>query len=134
MESGILNNGLKLSIKLPLEVRISYSFSTLERLQKGVMGLCNAAGLLKELQLQIPYTFRIKDSVVAENNGIFDFQGNLSQTLPVFEISSGHLLQVLVGYHSFDELIHEIEIYDNDKFKEVNLLLPKQNCYIIDEY
>ena len=126
--------GLKLSIKLPPEVRISYSFSTLERLQKGVMGLCNAAGLLKELQLQIPYTFRIKDSVVAENNGIFDFQGNLSQALPVFEISSGHLLQVLVGYHSFDELIHEIEIYDNDKFEEVNLLLPKQNCYIIDEY
>ena len=126
--------GLKFSAKLPPEVEIFYPFSVLEKLQKGVMGLCDAAGLLKVLNLQIPYSFRVKDSVVPENNGIFDFCGNSCQTEPVFEISAGHLLQVLVGYHSFNELKNEIEIYDAEKFEEIDLLLPKQSCYIIDEY
>jgi len=126
--------GLKFSAKLPPEVEISYPFTVLERLQKGVMGLCNVENLLKILNLQIPYPFCVKDLVVPENNGVFDFQGNPCQSEPVFEISAGHLLLVLVGYHSFHELRNEIVIYDAEKFQEIDLLLPKQNCYIIDEY
>lgn len=126
--------GLKFAAKLPPELEISFPFATTERMQKGVMGLCNAAALLKTLHLHIPYSFRIKDTVVPENNGVFDFQGNLCQSEPVFEISAGHLLQVLVGYHSFSELKNEIMIYDIEKFSEIDLLLPKQDCYIIDEY
>ncbi|MBQ2880419.1 MAG: sterol carrier protein domain-containing protein, partial [Anaerotignum sp.] len=127
-------SGLKFSAKLPPDAEISYDFTVLEKLQKGVMGLCDATGLLKALDLQIPYSFRVKDTVVPENNGIFNFQGNASHAEPVFEISAGHLLQVLVGYHSFNELKNEITIYDTEKFEEIDLLMPKQNCYIIDEY
>jgi len=126
--------GINFSAKLPPEVEISYPFTTLEKLQKGVMGLCDAAGLLKALDLKIPHSFRIKDTVVPENNGVFDFRGNASQTEPVFEISAGHLLQVLVGYHSFHELKDKITIYDKEKFEKIDMLLPKQECYIIDEY
>lgn len=126
--------GLKFTAKLPPEVNVSYPFATLERLQKGVMGLCNAAGLLKVLNLPIPYGFKIKDTVVPGNNGVFDFQGNPYLHEPVFEISAGHLLQVLVGYHTLNELKNEIMIYDAEKFAEIDSLLPKQDCYIIDEY
>ena len=126
--------GLKLKVKLPPEIDISLPYTSSERKQKGVMGLCNVQELLKQLSLPIPYGFQVKDSVVEENNGIFDFNGEAYDGSPVFEISAGHLLQVLVGYHTLEELRDDIRIADEVKFKEINELLPKQDCYIIDEY
>lgn len=126
--------GLAFSAKLPPELYLSFPFGKLIKKQKGVMGLCNAPALLKALELEIPYGFKVRDAVVPENNGIFDFKGNHYTKEPVFEISAGHLLQVLVGYHSLNELKSEIELFDEEKFLEIDALLPKQNCYIIDEY
>lgn len=129
-----LGKGLVFSAKLPPELYLSFPFGKLERKQKGVMGLCNGPALLKSLDLEIPYGFKMNDHVVSENNGVFDFKGNHYTSDPVFEISAGHLLQVLVGYHSLRELEKEIVVFDKEKFDGINALLPKQNCYIIDEY
>ena len=129
-----LGHGLKFSAKLPPDIEISYPFATLEKMQKGVMGLCNAAALLKTLHLSVPYGFKLKDPVIAEHNDVFTFNGEHYAGDPVFEISAGHLLQVLVGYHSLQELRNEMIIYDEAKFNEIDHCLPKQNCYIIDEY
>ena len=129
-----LATGLNFKAKLPPEINISFSFTELERVQKGVMGLCNIKELLEKLNLDIPYGFRLKDDVVPENNSCFDFKGQIYWGDPVFEISAGHFQQVLVGYHSLDELKSEITVYNEVKFEEINALLPKQNCYIIDEY
>lgn len=129
-----LGAGLKFSAKLPPEIELSYSFAKLERKQKGVMGLCNVSGLLKALELDIPYCFKLNDPVVPDNNGVFDFKGNITSETPVFELSAGHLLQVLTGYYSLIELKNDLHVFDEEKLKEINNLLPKQNCYIIDEY
>lgn len=129
-----LGSGLKFTAKLPPEIQLSFPFATIERMQKGVMGLCNVSALLKQLELDIPYAVKVNDHVVPENNGCYDFKGELYDEEPVFEISAGHFLQVLIGYHSLDELKNEIVIFDDKRFREINLLLPKQNCYIIDEY
>lgn len=129
-----LGKGLSFSAKLPPNIYLSFPFGRLTRKQKGVMGLCNAPALLKALNLNIPYGFRIRDAVVPENNGVFDFKGSTYIDEPAFEISAGHLLQVLVGYHSLCELEKEILVFDRNKFDRINALLPKQNCYIIDEY
>lgn len=126
--------GLKCTVKLPPEITLSYPFATLERVQKGVMGLCNVSALLKALELHFPYGFLVKDAVIPENNGCFDCKGEPYKEAPAFEISAGHLLQLLVGYHSLDELRQEINIFDEEKFAELDKLLPKQNCFIIDEY
>lgn len=126
--------GLKFSAKLPPELYLGFSFTKLTRKQKGVMGLCNVSALLEALEFDIPYGFQVNDHVVPENNGVFDFKGAVYNDNPVFEISAGHLLQVLVGYHSLNELRKEIQILDEGKFSKINELLPKQNCYIIDEY
>ena len=135
MEGLLLQaEGLQFSAKLPPELYLRFSFAKLKKKQKGVMGLCNASALLKALELDIPYGFQLNDSVVPENNGTFDFKGEAYQKEPVFEISAGNLLQVLVGYHSLDELRNQISVFDEAKFEEINKLLPKQNCYIIDEY
>lgn len=126
--------GLRFSAKLPPELYLGFSFAKCQRKQKGVMGLCNAAALLEALDLDIPYSFQLKDHVVPENNGIFNFKGKISEEEPAFEISAGHLLQVLVGYYSLEELRNDIRIFQKEKFDKINHLLPKQNCYIIDEY
>ena len=129
-----LAEGLQFSVKLPPEIEISYPFTTLEKIPKGVMGLCNIGILLQNLQLNVPYGFTVKDHIVPENNGTFDFRGLPYSGKSIFEISAGHLLQILVGYHSLEELRSEIIIHDEEKFTTINSLLPKQNCYIIDEY
>lgn len=129
-----MGTGLKLSVKLPPDVVLTFPFTTLERVQKGVMGLCNLSALLKVLQLNVPYGFKVKDHVVPENNGCFDFKGELYKGEPVFEISAGHLLQVLVGYHSLNEMREKTTILNEVRFAEIDQLLPKQNCFIIDEY
>ena len=126
--------GLRFSAKLPPELYLYFPHTKLTRKQKGVMGLCNASALLKHLQLEIPYGFRLYDPVIKENNGNFDFNGNAYTDIPVFDISAEHLLQVLVGYHSLNELRNKLNIADELKFAEINSFLPKQKCYIIDEY
>ena len=125
-------DGLVFYAKLPPEMKLP--FAKTERKQKGVMGLCNASALLQALQLELPYAFRLTDIVIPENNGVFNFRGESSAETPVFEISAGHLLQVLVGYHSFAEIRSELKIFDEEKYKELDAFLPKQKCYIIDEY
>lgn len=126
--------GLSFSAKLPPDLQLSFPFAKMQKKQKGVMGLCNAPALLQALRLRVPYAFHLKDTVIAENNGIFDFQGNPSAQAPVFEISAGHLLQVLVGYRSLSEIRKDLKVFDEEGFKKLDAFLPKQRCYIIDEY
>lgn len=129
-----VGRGLSFSAKLPPALYLSFPFGKLVRKQKGVMGLSDVSALLQVLDLNIPYGFQINDSVILENNGVFDFKGNKYAKEPVFQISAGHFLQALVGYCSLEELKNEMKIYDEAKFQEMDALLPKQNCYIIDEY
>ena len=131
---GLLSyyQGTVFTAKLPPEIDII--LENAERKQKGVMGLCNISLLLKQLDLNIPYTFSLKDPVVPENNGLFSFQGERSDKKPVFEIEAGILLQVLVGYFALSECKDRITVFDETKFNEIDCKLPKQKCYIIDEY
>ncbi len=129
---GLLHqaDGLSFSAKLPPETELP----VLRKRQKGVMGLCDASALLRSLQLEIPYAFRLTDTVVSQNNGVFDFRGQFSAEQPVFEISAGHLMQALVGYRTLSECSGEIKIFEEEHFRQIDAFLPKQHCYIIDEY
>lgn len=129
-----LAEGCRFSAKLPPELYVAFPFAKLNRKQKGVMGLCNVSALLEALQLSIPYTVQITDSVIAENNGIFAFTGKKSEQPPVCVISAGHFLQVLIGYRSLEEIQKEVQILDEAAFADLDILLPKRHCYIIDEY
>ncbi|MCI8703873.1 MAG: GNAT family N-acetyltransferase [Anaerotignum sp.] len=126
--------GRALTVKLPPGLLLSCPFGKMMRRQKGVMGLCNMQELLRLLDLNLPYGFSVIDSVIAENNGCFDFKGNPYNKASVFEIEAGRLLQVLAGYHTLGELKQTIKIYDMAAFEEIDRLLPKCSCYIIDEY
>lgn len=129
-----LAEGCRFSAKLPPELYLSFPFAKLKKRQKGVMGLCNLSALMQALDMVFPYAFRVQDAVVGENNGCFDCKGDQSDEPPVFEISAGHLLQVLVGYRTLEELREHIRIFAEEKFAEIDGYLPKCHCYIIDEY
>lgn len=126
--------GRSLTVKLPPDRMVACHFGKMVRRQKGVMGLCNLQKLLGLLDLDFPYGFAVRDSVIAENNGCFDCKGNPYGKEPVFEIEAGRFLQVLAGYHTLGELEHSIKIYDEAAFRQIDRLLPKCSCYIIDEY
>lgn len=127
-------SGRALSVKLPPDLYIHSPFGRVIRRQKGVMGLCNLPELLALLDLEIPYGFAVKDTIVAENTGCFDFKGKPYSGVPAFEMDAGHFLQVLAGYCTLSELENSIKINDGAAFAQINRLLPKCSCYIIDEY
>lgn len=124
----------KVSAKLPTCVDLEVPFATKERKQKGVAGLVSAKKFLEELQLNCPYTMEIVDTFVAENNGIFTFSGQKSTKPPVIKWEVSTFVQVLVGYYSLDEVREKIEVFDEEAFSYINQMLPKEHCYIIDEY
>lgn len=126
--------GLSFSAKLPPKTKIDFPFAQKKIKQKGVMGLVNIQFLLKQLGLQSEVAFFVTDQVVPENQGCFLLDGSQSENKPAFSIPAGRLMQVLVGYHTLEEQRCYIEVYDEIGFEKINQLLPKQNCFIIDEY
>lgn len=126
--------GLSLSVKLPPETSLTFSFTQSEVKQKGVMGLVDLPLLLQKLGLASEASFAVKDTVIEQNNGCFTLDGTVSSKQPAFEIPSGRLLPVLVGYQSLEEQKEWMTIYDTKGFLEIQQKLPKVNCYIIDEY
>ena len=131
---GLISCHQDVSVTAKLPPEIDNILENVERRQKGVMGLCNISLLLKQLDLNVPFAFSVKDHVVPENNGVFTFQGERSDDNPVFEIEAGILLQILVGYLALSECKDKITVFDETKYNEIDHKLPKQKCYIIDEY
>ena len=129
-----LYEGYRISVKLPPDILPEYVFGELKKLPKGVAGAINIPKLLQVLDIKSPYSVEITDDVVLKNTGIFNLNGLPSGKEAAFRIEAGRFLQVLIGYHSLEEIRNEIEIFDEDAFLDISSRLPKQKCYIIDEY
>ena len=65
----------------------------------GAMGsITNIQKLLFEYGSSCPFIIKVTDTFIPENNGIYDFSGNVSLKAPDLELTSGQLLQALSGY------------------------------------
>lgn len=123
----------KLSVKLPPQaVGWQADLPAVIR-QKGVAGACNIEGIMTALAIDCPYGVAIFDPVVQENNGNFYFSANHYEN-PSIKISAGHFLGVLLGYVSLHEVRPHVTIYDEEGYQALCAVLPKCQCYIIDEY
>ena len=71
-----------------------------------------------------------------KNNGVYLFNGEKTENNAHMEISSGQLMRLINGYMSLEELASSGNalIYDKIACVEISKMLPKQNCFIIDEY
>lgn len=108
-----------------------------KRIAKSVMAPIHIPMLLKQLELSFSFLVEIRDDIIAENNGIWDCHGNKQDHKPAFSISSGHFLQLLLGYLSFEEAVPFLELYDTKIAEEAKAVFSgkeKDFCYIIDEY
>lgn len=129
-----IGRGKEISVKLPPEVISKQPVGEVKRQQKGVAGVANMQGLLKALAISCDHAVEILDHVVAKNQGVFSLDGEVSEKKPAIKVDAGHFLGVLLGYVTLNEIREFVTIYDEVGFENLNVLLEKRNCYIIDEY
>ncbi|HOD93299.1 MAG TPA: GNAT family N-acetyltransferase [Clostridia bacterium] len=100
------------------------------------MGIVNIRQLLKTICNNSDYRVKITDSFFDKNNGVYLFNGEKTENNAHMEISSGQLMRLINGYMSLEELASSGNalIYDKIACVEISKMLPKQNCFIIDEY
>ncbi|HQM96100.1 MAG TPA: GNAT family N-acetyltransferase [Clostridia bacterium] len=104
--------------------------------EQNSMGIINVSELLKVICNNSDYRIKVTDSFYKENNGIYLFNGQKSEGKCHLEMPSGQLMQLLTGFRSLEELASSgnAVIHDKTACDEIARMLPKQNCFIVDEY
>ncbi len=119
---GILNKLSNLdkpcTVKLPLNTTPT-----------AVATITDAKALLKNFDL--PYSIEVMDDNLPHNNGVFSLDG--AQHRPIMKISAPSLMELLSGYLDFNQIC-DIIVYCDKGCRELSALLPKQKCYMIEEY
>jgi len=128
--------GRRLECKLPPDAVIDVKDAITELRPQGVAGIASLPVLLKSVIDIAEYSVEVNDKVVSQNNGCFDLSGRKTEKKPQIRISSGHLMQLIEGYKTIDELSaeNEIEICDHNVIDDFRKIFSKQNCFIFDEY
>lgn len=127
---------LTLLAKLPPEQKVCLSFGKGELKQKAVMGSVNLPRLLSIICGKKGYSIGITDTIVKENQGVFNLAGEAVTGALDIELSAGALTQVIVGYCTLQELKEagKAVIHNFEHAKEIQQQLQPIPCYIIDEY
>lgn len=89
----------------------------------------NASGFLKCFNL--PFSLEVTDDNMPENNGVFSMDSQVHR--PCARLSSSSLIEIFSGYLDFFDT-DDIIIYDRGDFNQLRSFLPKENCYMIEEY
>lgn len=132
-----LNAGRNLTAKLPPDLGREIKAPVPVSVEpQGSAGIVNLPALLKRLVNLPEFIVAVSDSAVPQNCGTFTLDGTPSSRPPVLEIDSGSLTQFLFGYRSLAELAERpsVTVFDPDAAVRLDRLLPKQCCFIIDEY
>lgn len=127
----------KLFLKFPPDTQVQLSGIEKTIQPMGVMGACHVPLLLETLGCGLDFVISVQDCIIQENNGIFNFKGqSVSNRKPHISLDAGHLLQFLLGYCSLSELEEQNHavLLDKEAAKQLDLLFPKQICFIIDKY
>lgn len=131
-----ISNGRKLSMKLPPDIGIEIVADSDETKPKGVAGIASLETLLRMAVGIDDFAVEVQDRIVEQNNGVFNLSGGKTTKSPQICLSVGHLMQLIEGYKSIEELREEgvVHIRDDNAMRELSKLFPKQNCFIFDEY
>ena len=128
-------NGRNLHAKLPPDAQPNLPGASFSPQPQGVMGVVHVQELLSLLLHDDRFCFDIIDRSVPQNHGVWDGTGK-SATHPQITLEAGRLGQLLCGYATLEELIvaGHATVADADAAHALNILLPKQPCFIVDEY
>jgi predicted acetyltransferase len=125
--------GRELHIKLPPDAQTDFPVQVRPQ---GVMGAADIGSLLKQILNDPAFVFEIVDRTVPQNEGVFDGCGRTTDRKPMFTLEAGRLTQQLIGYRSMREMIDagDAKADDEQAVAALDAALPKQKCFIVDEY
>ena len=141
MLKSIATLGKEVRAKLPTDSVVNIEGATSKTKLQGVMGVANMSAFLKAMFPYIPKDYEdacieVVDRIVDTNNGVYKLDGSVGNEKPHITIEAGRLAQVLCGFKTLDEQLAEnnVVVHDKNVFDKLNNLLPKEKCFIIDEY
>ncbi len=131
-----LSKGQPISVKMPPNSNVTLPGLVAEIRPQGVCALTNVSQIFKVLGREFPQTIQVFDEIFPENHGIFDCFGEKSSQPPAVAVKVGHLLQVLVGYRTWNELVEsgDATCFFQDIPQELQENFPKITCFVPDEY
>lgn len=128
--------GAPLAAKLPPDACVDAHRGAAEITPQGAAGAANIRLLLSALVGDPAVCFAVRDSVVPQNEGVWNGLGEACRRAPAVTLEAGRLVQFLIGYRSLSELAaeHNAVLHDRAAAEALDVQLPKQRCFIVDEY
>lgn len=132
----LLDINKKVTIKTSQKVAEWINHDTTVIKEQNSMGVANVQKLLHMVCNNKEYSIKVTDPMIQSNNGIFLFNGDRTNGDFHLELPANQLVRLLCGYMSLEELVSENFAYIHDKIacEEISKILPKTNCFIVDEY
>ena len=125
------------TIKLPpsLTNNLPHGF-TFQTAPTGVMGAANISELMRIIAGFDDITVEVTDHSLPLNAAKYTFNGNAFSGDCDIIIDSGRLLQFLIGYYSMSELAESglCQVNRPQITEKLDSLLPKTECYVVEEY
>ena len=133
-ELSIMNKKVTIKTSQKISQWINHK-STIVKDQNS-MGVVNVQKLLSKVCKNNEYSIKVTDPIIKENNGIFLLNGEKTDDTFHMETTAGHLIQLLSGFMSLEELVDQgyAQIYDKVACDEISKMLPKTDCFMVDEY
>lgn len=113
---------------------------------QNVMGVTDLGEFIKGLDFSqyasdsqlTSFTFAVSDPVIKSNNNTYNLHGEITMDEPVISLCIGSLVQFLCGYYSILEFELQsedtVKIHNREVAESIDDLIPKCNCFIVDEY
>lgn len=103
---------------------------------RGVMNIASVDKLLKVLDIDCEAIVEITDPVNKANSGNFSLKYGKTDTPAHILMDIGAFTQLITGYRSLYELIHEkrVIIHNKEMADAIDKALPKLKTFIFDEY
>lgn len=125
----------ELILKLPVGQTISLPGGVGVVSPYHVGAILNAFALLQILHIESNLSFTLTDAVIKNNNNTYLLSGSHVDKPPDFSITSGALLQWLIGYKSIEELTEEGDCSASISVRtKLDEIYPKMQCWNVDEY
>lgn len=128
--------GRKLTAKLPPDAPFEYPGASCTVRPQGAMAVIHAPALLQATLGEAGIRFTISDGTLPENTGTWNGAGQADDRPPHVSLSAGRLGQLLGGYASLGELVEagNAQIHDSGAGREIEAMLPRLPCFIVEEY
>jgi predicted acetyltransferase len=134
--SNFSDTGYDMTMKMSVKNASDVACLETEIKQQGSMGTVNAQKLMETVCNDRDHVIRITDGSLPSNSGTYYMNGTQSDKMPHIEMEAGRLVQLITGYASLEELEQKGQVKINDKSAaaEISSMLPKLDCFIVDEY